>query len=252
MRSPGRDRRAGRAHRAGSTGPRSGPRRGPHGPRPGAGASRQGAGGDGPQGAADGGPRERVRGTRPAAAGGPGRRQGTVGGNASRAAPWHHDSPRSAPRPRASFVTLGSWIFSRFRFRERFGPLKSAADGRVWCHNFAKPERNEVLAPRRHPPSLAPCLADPAAGDREWCHNFAKHGRNEVMAPEGPGNPAYRPPGDGCPRGCNGGRIRGPTKCAAGPEPMPLGCEPMFKNERFMTRSEPSWIACRIAGRSRS
>jgi hypothetical protein len=121
-----------------------------------------------------------------------------------------------------------------------------------WCHNFAKHGKNEVLAPRRHPPSLAPCLADPAAGDREWCHNFAKFGRNEVMAPEGPGNPAYRPPGDGCPRGCKGERIRGPTKCAAGPEPMPLGCVPMFKNERFMTRSEPSWIACRIAGRSRS
>jgi hypothetical protein len=157
MRSPGRDRRAGRAHRAGSTGPRSGPRRGPHGPRPGAGASRQGAGGDGPHGAADGGPRERGRGTRPAAAGGPGRRQGTVGGNGSRAAPWHQDSPRSAPRPRASFVTLGSWIFSRFRFRERFGPLKSAADGRVWCHNFAKPERNEVVAPHVvHVPTRQP------------------------------------------------------------------------------------------------
>jgi hypothetical protein len=131
--------------------------RGPQGPRPARGGGGRGRVARAARGAADGGPRERGRGTRPAAAGGPGRRQGTVGGNGSRAAPWHQDSPRSAPRPRASFVTLGSWIFSRFRFRERFGPLKSAADGRVWCHNFAKPERNEVVAPHVvHVPTRQP------------------------------------------------------------------------------------------------
>jgi hypothetical protein len=240
MRSPGGDRRAGMLPARDAPGPRcSRPAMLPArdgaaraagvsragGRRERAARGRHGAGAGGERGrparGQTGRGRDGERGTRPVAARGAGRRQGTVGGNGSRTASWHQDSPRSAPRPRASFVTLGSWIFSRFRFRERFGPLKSAADGRVWCHNFAKPERNEVVAPharlRRVPVSCpARCKRN-----HEWCHNFAKHGKNEVVAPEGPGNLAYPPPGDGCPRGCNGGRIRGQQKVLRDLNPCP-------------------------------
>ncbi len=110
---------------------------------------RHGAGGDGQTGeGADRQGKGRGRGTRPVAARGAGRRQGTVGGNGSRAAAWHQDSPRSAPRPRASFVTSWSWFFSRFAFGDAAQLLEVGQHGRAWCHNFAKRGRNEVVSPR--------------------------------------------------------------------------------------------------------
>jgi hypothetical protein len=135
--------------------------------RAGAATGRAGAGrGRAARGAADGGPRERGRGTRPAAAGGPGRRQGTVGGNGSRTASWHQDSPRSAPRPRASFVTFGSWFFSRFAFGAAAQLLEVGQLGRAWCHNFANHGQNEVPSP--HVVHHAHSVADPRSSARAW------------------------------------------------------------------------------------
>jgi hypothetical protein len=157
VRSPGRDRRAGRANRAGSTGPRSGPRRGPHGSRPGAGASRRGRAGTGRTGpqtgarARGGGALDRRR------------RAGRVGGrepSGGTQVGQHHGTktpPGAPPAPARVLSRWGPGFFPFFGFGGRLGPLKSAADGRVWCHNFAKPERNEVVAPHVvHVPTRQP------------------------------------------------------------------------------------------------
>jgi len=133
--------------------------RGRHGAgsRGGTGQTREGADRDG---------EGRGRGTRPVAARGPGRRRGTVGGNGSRAASWHQDSPRSAPRPRASFVTFGSWFFSRFAFRDAAQLLEVGQLGRAWCHNFANHGQNEVPSP--HVVHHAHSIADPRSSARVW------------------------------------------------------------------------------------
>ena len=131
---------------------RDGAARGRHGGQTREGADRDGEG--------------RGRGTRPAAARGPGRRRGTVGGNGSRAASWHQDSPRSAPRPRASFVTFGSWFFSRFAFRDAAQLLEVGQLGRAWSHNFANHGQNEVPSP--HVVHHAHSIADARSSARVW------------------------------------------------------------------------------------
>jgi hypothetical protein len=84
VRSPGGDRRAGRAHRAGSTGPRSGPRRGRTGRDRRRGHPGRGPAGTGRTGPARGGRADR-RGGRPAA-GGRGAGDSTGGGGRGRMA----------------------------------------------------------------------------------------------------------------------------------------------------------------------
>jgi hypothetical protein len=189
MRPPGRDRRAGqgsaRAHR---------------GPRPGAGASGQGAGGNGPHGAVEGAGarggrgrpgrgqtgrgRDERRGTRNRGVEWGRGRKGTVGGNASRAAPWHQDSPRSAPRPRMSFVTFGSWIFSRFRFWDVAELLDVGQRRKVLVPQLrqTRAKRSSVTA-RGSPLPLGSRSPKHYEAPEQRCHNFAKPEKDEVSSP---------------------------------------------------------------------
>ena len=150
MRSPGRDRRAGMLPARDAPGPR----RGRDGPRTGP----QGRGGDGPREGPQTGGRARGGGALDRR-----RRAGRVGGrepSGGTQVGQHHGTktpPGAPPAPARVLSRWGPGFFPFFGFGRRLGPLKSATDGRAWCHNFAKPERNEVVAPHVvHVPTRQP------------------------------------------------------------------------------------------------